>query len=197
MPHIRSSKSLLALAFAVALAGHTLPAAADVQGIFKMGYDFGGDEMVTVPFTDGSTKTIKSNEGFYLGGGVAFLNRDRTWELDLTLAYKFKLINASNGDVTWSTVPFEALAFYRFDYLRLGGGVAYHINPRLEGTGIASNLDIKFKDALGGIVQVDWLITENVALGLRYTFLEYEAKAPFTGTAKSDGAGVTFSWNFF
>lgn len=197
MSHIRLSDSLVALAFAVALAGHTLPAAADVQGIFKLGYDFGGDEMVTVPFTDGSTKTIKANEGFYLGGGVAFLDRDRTWELDLTLAYKFKLINASNGDVTWSTVPFEALVFYRFDHVRLGGGVAYHISPRLEGTGVASALDIKFKDALGGIAQVDWLITENVALGLRYTFLEYEAKAPFTGTAKSDGAGVTFSWNFF
>jgi hypothetical protein len=197
MPHIRLSRSLLAPAFAVALAGHTLPAAADVQGIFKMGYDFGGDEMVTVPFSDGSAKTIKANEGFYLGGGVAFLNEERTWELDLTLAYKFKLINASNGDVTWSSVPFEALLFYRWDYFRLGGGVAYHINPRLEGTGVASALDIKFKDALGGIVQVDWLITENVALGLRYTFLEYEAKAPFTGTAKSDGAGVTFSWNFF
>ena len=196
MRHIRLSNALLALAF-VALAAPTAAAAADVQGIFKIGYDFGGDDLVTVPFTDGSSATIRANEGLYLGGGLAILNDDGDWEFDVTVAYKFKMINASNGDVTFSRWPVEALVFYRFDNFRLGGGVAYHFSPKLEGTGVASLVDLTFKDAVGGVLQVDWRITENVAAGVRYTFLEYEAKAPFTGTAKSDGVGVTFSWNFF
>jgi hypothetical protein len=172
-------------------------AAADIQGILKTGIDFGGDNIVTVPFTDGSSQTIKANEGLYLGGGVAIINEARDWEFDVTLAYKFRLINASNGDLTWGRWPLEALAFYRFQRVRLGGGLAYHIAPKLEGSGVASNLDIDFKDALGAVVQADWRITQNLALGLRYTFLEYEAKAPFVGKAKSDGLGLTFSWNFF
>jgi len=196
MAHIRLSNSLLALAFAFALAAPSA-AVADVQGIFKAGYDVGGDEVVSVPMTDGSTSTIKANEGFYLGGGIAFLNSDRDWEFDLTVAYKFKMIDATNGDVTFSRWPVEALVFYRFDYFRVGGGVTYHMSPKLEGTGVVSGLDIKLKDALGGVLQAYWRITEDVTLGVRYTFLEYEAKAPFTGTAKSDGVGVTFSWNFF
>ena len=44
MAHIRLSNSLLALAFVGALAAPEL-AVADVQGIFKIGYDFGGDEI--------------------------------------------------------------------------------------------------------------------------------------------------------
>ena len=197
MPHIKSSNSLRALSFAVALAAPTVAAAADVQGIFKAGFDFGGDDIVTVPFTDGSTSKIKANEGLYLGGGIAVINNARDWEFDLTLAYKFKMIDATNGDVTFSRWPLEALAFYRFQRVRIGGGLTYHFSPKLDGSGVASNLDLTLKDALGGVLQADWRITENVAAGVRYTFLEYEAKAPFTGTAKSDGVGLTFSWNFF
>src|SRR5262249_14737295 len=132
----------------------------------------------------------------YLGGGVAVINSARDWEFDLTLAYKFKMIDASNGDVTFSRWPLEALAFYRFQKARIGGGLTYHFSPKLEGNGVASNLDLMLKDALGGVLQADWRISENVAAGVRYTFLEYEAKAPFTGTAKADGVGLTFSWNF-
>ena len=69
-------------------------------------------------------------------------------------------------------------------------------SPSIGSSAFASAA-VKLKDALGGVAQVDWRITENVAAGVRYTFLEYQAKAPFTGTAKSDGVGVTFSWNFF
>jgi hypothetical protein len=98
--------------------------------------------------------------------------------------------------VTWTRFPLEALAFYRFEKVRLGGGLAYHINPRLKGSGVVGGLDVKFKDALGVVLQADWRITQAIAAGLRYTFLEYDAKGPFTGNAKSDGLGLTFSWNF-
>lgn len=190
------SRSMLALALGAALAGPSAVVAAEIRPLFKAGYDFGGDTMVTVGFTDGSTETIKAHEGFYLGGGAAIINDARNWEFHVTLAYKFSIINAANGDVDWTRIPLEALAFYRFDRLRLGAGVAYHINPELEGSGVASPLDVKFKNALGTVLQADWLITDALAAGLRYTVLEYDAKAPFSGKFKSDGLGLTFSWSF-
>jgi hypothetical protein len=196
MTRTRISKSLLTLALAAAFASPMVAAAADIQGILKTGFDFGGDNIVTVPFTDGSTRTLKGNQGFYVGGGAAIINEAGNWELDVTLAYKFALIHATNGDLTWTRWPLEALVFYRFQHVRLGGGLAYHISPKLEGSGVASNLDIKFKDAAGGVLQVDWRITEKISTGVRYTVLTYDAKAPFTGSVKSDGLGLTFSWNF-
>jgi hypothetical protein len=196
MAKIKISESLIALALAVGSAGPMVADAADVRGILKTGFDFGGDNIVTVPFTDGSTRTLKGNQGFYVGGGAAIINEAGNWELDVTLAYKLALIHATNGDLTWTRWPLEALVFYRFQHVRLGGGLAYHISPKLEGSGVANNLDIDFKDALGAVLQADWRITPTISVGLRYTFLEYDAKAPFTGSAKSDGPGVTFSWNF-
>ena len=83
---------------------------------------------MTVVFTNGDTEKVKAYEGFYLGGGLAILDSDRSMEYQVTLAYKFALIDASNGDVEWTRIPLEALAFYRFPRVRLGGGLTYHID---------------------------------------------------------------------
>ena len=170
--------------------------AAEVRPLIKAGIDLGGETIVTANFVDGESRTIRGNEGAYFGGGMAIISAAKDWEYHLTLAYKFSLIDADNGDIEWTRVPLEALAFYRFARVRVGGGLAYHINPRLEGSGVVGGLDIRFKDALGAIVQVDWRITETVALGGRYTMLEYDAKEPARGSAKSNGLGVSFSINF-
>jgi hypothetical protein len=170
--------------------------AAEVRPLLKAGIDLGGDTIVTATFVDGESRTIRGNEGAYFGGGMAIVSAAKDWEYHLTLAYKFSLIDADNGDIEWTRLPLEALAFYRFARVRIGGGLAYHLNPRLEGSGVVGGLDIRFKNALGAIVQVDWRITENIALGARYTMLEYDAKEPASGSAKSNGLGVAFSINF-
>ena len=152
--------------------------------------------MVSVVFTNGDTQEINANEGFYLGGGAAIIDDARGMEYHLTLAYKFAVINGSNGDIDWTRIPLEALVFYRFAKVRVGGGLTYHINPELEGSGVVGGLDVDFKDALGAVLQVDWRITNTIALGGRYTILEYDAKGAFSGSAKSNGLGITFSMNF-
>jgi hypothetical protein len=170
--------------------------AAEIRPLIKAGFDVGGDTMVSVTFTNGDTEKVRANEGFYLGGGAAILDEARNMEYHVTLAYKFALIDAENGDIEWTRIPLEALVFYRFPRARVGGGLTYHINPKLEGSGVVGGLDIEFKNALGLVLQADWLITRKIALGGRFTFLEYDAEGAFTGSAKSNGVGVTFSMNF-
>ena len=180
------------LAACAALGAH----AADFRPLLKAGFDLGGETMVTAVFVDGDTEKMRANEGFYLGGGLAIIDAERRMEYHVTLAYKFALIDADNGDIEWTRFPLEALAFYRFARVRVGGGLTYHINPRLEGSGVVGGLDVKFKNALGAVLQADWLITDKIALGGRVTILEYDAKGDFSGSAKSNGVGVTFSINF-
>jgi hypothetical protein len=170
--------------------------AAELRPLLKAGFDLGGDTIVDVVFANGDREAVKANEGFYIGGGAALIDDARNMEYHLTVAYKFAVISASNGDIEWTRIPLEALAFYRWQRVRLGGGLAYHVNPQVDGSGVVGGLDIKFRDALGLILQADWRITDTIALGGRYTMLEYEAKAPASGTAKSNGIGVTFSISF-
>jgi hypothetical protein len=184
-------KTLVLLALTVPVASHAM----DIRPLLKAGFDFGGDTLVTVLFSDGSSETIKANEGFYIGGGASIVTDSKRVEIELSLAYKFSVIDADNGDVEFTRIPFEALAFYRWDKVRLGGGLTYHINPELEGSGIAAPVDVNFDDALGFVLQADYGFTDRMAIGLRYTNLKYEVRGS-SASAKADGLGLTFSYSF-
>ncbi|HLQ27140.1 MAG TPA: outer membrane beta-barrel protein [Acidiferrobacterales bacterium] len=168
--------------------------AADVHGLFKLGLDTGGDTLVTVIFKDGSTSSIKANDGFYIGGGVALVEVAKDVDVELSLAWKYTAVTASNADVTFTRFPLEALAFYKFEKVRLGGGLAYHINPKLKSSGDLSGLDVSFDNALGYVAQADYRITDKMNVGIRYTSVDY--KVGNSPAAKGNGAGITFSASF-
>ena len=170
--------------------------AADIRPLVKLGYDLGGRTIVVAEFTNGDTETIGANEGFYLGGGVAYVPQGSNIEIDLSLAYKFATIEARNGDIEWTSWPLEALAFYRWPRFRAGGGLTYHMAPTLDGDGAAESLEVRFKNALGLVLQADWRITEGMSLGARYTILRYDAKDPAEEDARANGWGIAFSFNF-
>lgn len=187
----------LALALAATLLIAAPARATDVEPMLKVGADFGGDELVTVTFTNGDTRTIHANDGLFLGGGVSILNDERDVEAEISLSFKFDTINASNGEVTWSRWPLDALLFYRLPSMRVGGGLTYHINPELKGSGVVGNVFDKYDNALGFIVQADYSISERHHIGVRYTGIEYKLNAPgLQGTAKSNGFGLVFSASF-
>lgn len=184
----------LVLVAALSLAG--MAQAADVRPMIKAGIDTGGDTMVNATFLGGDTKKVKANEGLFFGGGMSWVNDSQEVEVEVAITYKIAFIDGSNGDIDWTRVPIDALVFYRTQHFRFGGGLTYHINPKLEGSGVVGGLSVDFKDALGVILQADWRITQKINLGLRYTNLEYKAEDNFTGSAKSDGVGVVFSMRF-
>lgn len=166
------------------------PAWADVSAMVKLGYDFGGDTLTTVPFTDGTTASIDTNEGLLLGGGVAIANADYTWQTEITLNWKYQAITAANGDLKWTRWPLEALTFYQMTQFRFGGGLTYHLNPSLQGDGAVSNINMDFDNALGFVLQADYRLDEAIAFGLRYTVIEYESGGR---TYDASGPGLSFS----
>ena len=183
------------LLLALAWPAHTL--AWDVRPVLRAGYDFGGDAIAEVVFTNGDRETIRANEGFYFGAGASALNEARTMEVELSGNFKVGGVSGSNGDVDWRRFPLEALWFYRLEKVRLGGGLTYHVNPKLDGSGVVGGLDLKFKNALGIVLQGDWRFGEHVTLGLRYTSIEYEVKGGgASGKAKGNGLGVSAGYRF-
>ena len=195
----------------VLTAGLILPAtgqAVVVDGIVKLGLDFGGDTLVAATLISGSstsTEKLKANEGLVLAGGVSISNDARNFFLDTTLGWKSEEINASNQEFKFSRYPLDVLGFYGLPLgnpgkftLRLGGGVTYHINPKFSASGTLANGSVSFDDAVGLVGQIDTVIRfgrSGPALnaGLRYTSLDYEANGV---TAKANGAGLFVGGRF-
>jgi hypothetical protein len=182
---------VLMLAAAVPVTCHAI----DVRPVGKLGFDFGGDKIVTATFTNGKTDSIKANEGVYLGGGVSILNDSKNIETEVTINVKYTSITAGNGSIKWTRYPLDALVFYRMPQFRLGGGLTYHLSPKLSGSGVVGGLNVKVDDALGVVLQGDYLLGQKMALGLRYTNLTYKPSGG-GADAKSNGLGVTFAVAF-
>src|SRR5258706_15244744 len=92
--------------------------ALDTTFHYKAGLDTGGDTLVTVIFTNGDRQNIKANNGLFFDGGVSILNDAKDIETEIALTYKIGSITASNGAVTWSRWPIDALVFYRTPSVR-------------------------------------------------------------------------------
>ena len=189
------TKSVTAIAAVGVVFATSQTGAAEVKAHAKVGYDTGGDTLVTVIFTNGDRENIKANQGLFLGGGVSIVTDDKAIETEISLSYKVDDITASNGDVTWSRWPLDALVFYRWDKVRVGGGLTDHFGPKLSGSGVISGLNVSFKTSLGAILQADWRITDKMNLGARYTMLDYDLKNTNT-KVKSNGLGIEFSGSF-
>ncbi len=144
--------------------------------VVAIGLDAGGDELAELEYENGNETSINAGQLFSLSGGVIFKTAPTHFpslETQLTVGYKIDTSFASNGDVTWSRYPIELLEFYTVNNWRFGGGFTYHINPKLDGDGIASNINFSFDDAFGYIIEAGYLFRDFFYVDLRYTGIEY------------------------
>jgi hypothetical protein len=180
--------------------------AIEVNGIVKLGMDFGGDSMVKAYFTNGNSAEINANEGLLLAGGVSITNDARNFALDTTLGWKSASIDASNQDYEFNRYPLDVLAFYNIPLgkknkfnLRIGGGLTYVMNPKFSASGSIENGAINFENATGVVGQVDTVIKfkgrMGINAGLRLTNVEYRVKG-VTGSVNGSGAGLFVAWLF-
>jgi outer membrane protein with beta-barrel domain len=195
---------------ALVLAALAAPAyAIDVRPAFKVGADLGGDTLISLPVSGGGSDTRKltAGQGLFLGAGASILSEAKDLEGEVTLSYKFAGISAQNGDITWSVLPLDALLFYRIPNFRFGGGITFHLNPTLKGSGVASGLQANYKNAAGLVLQGDYMFGDKIKLGLRYVGVKYQADTITTAgglqvnsnppsTAKTNSIGVVFTVSF-
>jgi len=105
--------------------------------------------------------------------------------LSTAFGYQFDSIE---GDLTdgsggkgyfgMSRKTFDTIAFYNLGQHRLGLGAAFHFSPKFIHKEYGSNFDLKsryhFEDAFGIILQYDYLVNNNVSLGVRLTKISYD-----------------------
>lgn len=200
------------LALAGVSAGHAVaaernpsPTAVNVNAVLTTGITFGGDKLrevsVDTVFSGTETEDIKAGESVFFAGGASVRN-DR-FEAQATIGYYVDGIFGENGETTFVRYPLELLGFWRSTNVRIGGGVTFHINPEFEFDVDDDTLPketVRFDDAWGGIIQVEYLFSPlradgglQFGIGVRGTSIEYEAKK---SPDKFDGDSIGLVFTF-
>ena len=176
-------RTTLAAPVAVVVALVMLPVPGQAQwgleGRMQMG--FGGDELGTVEYSNGSSSALKLGTYFsFLAGPIfeAWRSGASSLELQGMVGWSGWATGPENTDdrLKLNRFPVEALAFYGYRMpardmqLRIGGGVTYHLAGGVSGSGSLDGLDIGIDKALGGTGEVG-LVYGILSMGLRYTHL--------------------------
>jgi opacity protein-like surface antigen len=185
-----------ALAIGTAFSAQAADAGSPFKFLLGAGLTFGGDTLVTVPFTDGSSDDIKAGGLVHLYGGGEYRLSDM-FALQATVGYHINDTRAaSNGSVRFTRIPVDLLALYSVtEKVRLGAGAQFVSGPELKGSGVASNVSQKYDSTTGAIVEGEYLFSPHMGLKLRYVSEKF---TPEGGGTKIDGShvGVMFSYYF-
>jgi hypothetical protein len=166
----------------------------DIELLGSLGWDDSKGDQIALPSTDSTSASrgwavkvgleIPNNESktfvtqFLLGYKTSHSFLDETGE---ALADIFpKLFHVGNHRYSrFTRYPIEVVEQYQFsDKYRLGVGVTYHLNPKLECVetqegACASIPSMRFNDARGALIQFSrqW---EAAEVGVRYTSIDYK-----------------------
>lgn len=148
--------------------------AVEFRGVVGVGFDLGGDTLMSGTYSDGSSWEVRANQGLIFNGGMVMVTGN--FETQATVGYKFGGPTAKNGSITFDVVPVELIEFYRAGNVRMGLGLSYHSSPKLKvdvsGSGV--NGDYKFKDAMGYVAQIGWAPAKSsYSVDLRYTTVKF------------------------
>jgi hypothetical protein len=189
------TKTLLAVAAMATFAVCVVPAAHAEDTAKRGGWtlgadlDFGGDDVATVDFTDGSSQDIAAGQGVNVSVGGYFRPAESSqFTLRGSLGYKFVTTAATNADINMSRVALQLMGDYHFNSDWWGGiGVVQHSGIELDGDGFFQ--DISFDDATGFAAELGWRW-----IGLHYTNIEYDSE--FGGTIDASNVGMRFLVRF-
>lgn len=158
-------------------------AAAHADTVFtgNLGYEMGGDEVVEVAYTDGSSESINGGDGFFLNvGSLTELTNEGDWQLGFSVGFKYRGIIASNGDISLVRFPLEATIYKDLNEHRFGVGAVYHSGITLDGSGEGSWVNDYSDDLtshVGLAVQYGYSFNPYWSLGLRYTSIKYASSS--------------------
>ena len=163
--------------------------------VLGAGLTFGGDTLVTIQYTDGSSDDITAGSLLMFYGGLDYRLND-TISVQGTIGYHFDSAKpATNGDASFNRIPLELLAYYHVnDTTRLGSGVRYVMGPKLKGSGIASGANQSFDNTLGLVIEGEYMLHRTFGIKVRHVSENYH---PTGSPISIDGSHFGVLANFY
>lgn len=145
------------------------------------GYSFGGEDMGSLEYEDGSSSDVSAGGGFTMGAGIDLaiqpesIGLSKPVGVQLTGAYKFDSATADNADVTMDRFEFTILPYVNVnDQVRIGAGIAFHTGVEFTMEFDGSSTDsIEFDAATALVLELGFKQNEQLNWGLRFTSVDY------------------------
>jgi hypothetical protein len=185
-----NKRKMFAAALAAAACGTfvTVSNANGVRAQVRMSYDVGGDTVDRFVFSDGEDASIKAGSGGTFSAGLLYRPAANNFAFEAIFGYKFDKLNGSNGTAEFTRFPLDLIGSYVTGDHRVGGGIAYHMNPKYRcAVGGVCSFTAQFSDAMGLVLQYGYTFGGGLDLGVRYTSIKY----------KLEGGGVSLNGNAF
>lgn len=187
-------KNLAAVALAAAAFVSPSFASEGFKPVFGLGVTTGGDTLVTVTYTNGSTQKVKSGGLVHVFGGVEYVGT--AFAVQANGGYHVDDSNAKNGSVRFSRYPVELLGFWRAsENWRIGGGLRKALDPKIDGSGeIGGQIgNVKFESKAGPVLHLEY------AAGNFGIYGRFVAEKYTVGREEVSGnhGGIGFTFRFF
>lgn len=155
--------------------------------LLEAGFEFGGDELFKVLFTNGEDQAIRAGQGgtFNIGGQLGFTKVD--WLLlRATVGIKYTTTAANNANIRFIRWPLTLSAQYQAPKgFRAGLGITSHLGTKLYGDGFLD--DVPFSSIAGPRFEIGYRW-----LAMTYTFQTY--KTPVKESFNANGFGFFASF---
>lgn len=183
---------------ALALALITPSQAADgFRPLLGIGLTGGGETLLEVELDNGDTERVSSGGLVHLFGGFEFRAPDSPLSFQATVGYHVDDIGASNGDASFSRVPFELLAFWHTaDNFRLGGGLRKATGAKFRSSGAADVGDFNMRTSVGFVLQAEYLFGNGASVFARYVDEKYKSSLLVGGEVSGNHGGVGMAYRF-
>lgn len=161
-----------------------------LSGVIGANFEFGGDRVAEIYFTNGNTQSVRAGQGghFYAGAEYRFPQAQRL-ALRGTIGIKYVTTAADNAHIRLTRIPFQFTAnVYPVQKLRIAAGLSAHTGIRFNADGIMQNLS--FQSANGPVFEIAY-----AGIGLTYTSMNYKNKE-YGDVYSANAFGVSFSTTF-
>lgn len=150
----------------------------------NLDYMSGGEELVEMNYTDGSSDSVSAGAGLGFGVGLKQTVAEQV-SVEGRIGYLSDTASGKDGfgqtvEFSFSTLPVDVLAQYQMEKHSFGAGLTYHLNPTLDIDGD----EFEFDNAMGTLLEYQYHWTANGAISVKYQNISYDYK----GTS-FDGAG--------
>lgn len=171
--------------------------------ILEVGLGGGGDDLVKVALSDGSSQTLSAGDGVALSIGLMatplWIGDGLGLGLSGTIGYKGWSVGGSNGDISIGRFPLVLAAHVlprltpRW-LLLLRGGLDKEEDASISGSGFAAGTNLDLTAKLGWFVEggvysiIDTTEQRGAwSLTFRYTQITYTASDPYAGEGSANG----------
>jgi len=131
-------------------------------------FEFGGDKVATVLYTDNSTQSVNAGQGASISLGGHYRFDSPGLDIMATLGYKYVTTKASNANIyIGRVVPALEVSYYFTDSWWAGVGPVWHVNNEFRGGTLVQNL--KFDTSMGVNLQAGWKYIALTYTNIKYT----------------------------